>query len=138
MHTERYMKRIDDIRWGVSKGLIMGGLYSLFGALLYILDGPGRFDRAGINIGILCLAYLGGGIGAGLILGLLRDALGDRVTATFVSVLAALPVSFGMTLLTRAKPLEDWGDREIIIVVGSAVLIGCLGMAVLWKDRDLL
>lgn len=128
--------RTTDLIWGARKGLFWGGLYAGLAVVLYAVDGGSqRFDRNGIAIGSLFVVYLLGGLSSGVILGAFRSALAKRVSATAVSILAAVPLAIGVIMLLRG-PLTRWTTSEWLGVGLSSIVFGCIGMAVLWKDRE--
>jgi predicted membrane protein len=125
----------DDVRWGVKLGLVMGGMYTLLALLLFALGGPDRFARNQISLATLVTVYMLGGLAAGLVLGVFRPALRERHTAFVVAFLAAIPVSFGMTVLVVGR-IDGWTAGEWSETAVLSLLLAVMGIAVLWKDPD--
>jgi hypothetical protein len=111
----------------------MGGMYTVLVVLLYAVSGSGRFDRTGVSIGALCLLYLLGGLAAGVVLGLFRSALDERHSAFVVAVIAAFPISLGVTVLLSGN-LSNWTIEEWSTTAFMSLFIAAIGISVLWKE----
>jgi len=126
------MSRREDLAWGVRNGMLIGGLYSLFVLILYSVDGPRRFDKINVALPALIGLYLGGGFTAGLVLGAFRSSLRSRTTAYAVSLLAAIPVAIGTTVLVTRNGTH-WTSKEWFVATFMSVFIAVAGMAAFWK-----
>ncbi len=129
------MPRKEDIFWGLRVGLIIGGLYAGGVLLLFALGGSGRFERLNISLPVLVAVYLLGGLSAGIVLGVFRPALREKYSAFIVSVLAAMPISFGITMLVTGKA-RDWTIEEWSTAAFMSLFIAAVGIAVLWQDSE--
>jgi len=129
------MSRREDLSWGVRLGLIMGAMYALVVVSLYAVSGPARFDRTGVSIGALCLLYLLGGLAAGAVLGVFRSALDERHSAFVVAVIAAFPISLGVTVLLTGN-LSNWTMKEWSTTAFMSLFIAAIGISVLWKEPE--
>lgn len=61
-----------NLRWGALWGLCGAVVYCAYGVVLFLLAGERPFAAKGTTFGAVMAAYLTGGVGAGLILGVLR------------------------------------------------------------------
>ena len=127
------MSRRGDILWGIRNGLLYGAGYSVVVVLLYAVDGPRRFDKIGVPLGPLIVFYLLGGLSAGIVLGVFRSALTRKYSAFIVSVLAAIPVAIGGTVLVTSNA-TDWTMREWSMSAIMSLIMAVIGMAVFWQD----
>lgn len=108
-------------------------MYCVLAALIYASSGSSRFDKNGVSVGSLCLFYLTGGLIAGLVLGVFRDALQEWNSAFVVSVIAATPISFGGFLLLSGSP-SNWSMSEWTGVALGSLIFAAIGMAVFWDS----
>ena len=69
------------------------------------------------------LAYAGGGVISGCILGLLRPLTRWRAGAALVGIAVALPAFFGIALAMSGLP-QTWDDSIWASTVGCSVLLG--------------
>jgi hypothetical protein len=127
--------KAEDLRWGIKLGSIIGVGYTALAVLIFALSGSSRFDKLGVSLGWLSLVYLAGGFAGGFVLGMFRSALEERDTAFVVSVIAAIPVSIGLTLLLTGH-FSNWTMEEWTTSAFLSLLIAVIGMAVLWKEPE--
>ena len=125
----------EDLRWGSKLGLIIGGTYTALAVVVFAVSGSRRFDKLDVSLGWVCLVYLAGGFAGGFVLGVFRSALRERNSAFVVSVIAAIPVSIGLTFLLTGH-FSNWTMEEWTTSAFLSLLIAVLGMAVLWKEPE--
>jgi hypothetical protein len=121
--------------WGIRHGTLIGGLYSVFVTVLYGVDGPRRFDKIDVALPALIALYMLGGFSAGLVLGAFRSALRQKHTAYVVSVLAAIPVALGTTVLVTSSA-RNWTMKEWSVSAFMSLFIAAVGMGAFWRDPD--
>jgi hypothetical protein len=124
----------DDLRWGLGIAAFFIAFYALIAVVLYFLRGADSFEAQGLSLPRLLLAYLGGGVVAGCILGLLRPLTRWRLGAALVGVAVALPVFLGIGLALFGMP-STWDSSVWGAMVGAAVLLGSVGGADSWKQQ---
>jgi hypothetical protein len=125
----------EDVIWGAKLGLVIGVMYTALAVLLYAFTGSGRFDKVGIPVGVLCLLYLVGGLVAGLVLGVFRSALDNRASAFVVGILAAMPISFGITG-ALSHGFSQWTMDEWIMVLVMSMILSAMGVSILWEAPE--
>ena len=99
------------------------------------MDGPRRFDKTGVTLGSAIALYLLGGLSAGIVLGVFRSALKEKHSAFVVSVLAAIPVAIGITILVSSNA-RNWTMKEWSMSAFMSLFIAAAGMSVFWRDPD--
>lgn len=122
-----------DLKWGVRIGLTMGGMCTLLALVIYAAGGSGRFDKLHITVLSLIAVYFLGGLLAGVVLGVFRSTLRERYSSFVVSVIPAMPVSAGMTVLATGKT-SDWGMQEWSTTAFMSLFMAAVGISVFWKD----
>ena len=127
--------RKGDLLWGVRLGLIIGSLYAVLALILYGTGGSARFEKLHTTVFSVIAVYLIGGLSAGIVLGIFRPALQQRYSAFVVSVIAAMPVAAGLTILATDK-FGDWTLREWSTTAFLSLFVAAVGVAVLWKDPE--
>lgn len=125
----------EDVLWGIRVGLIIGCMYAALVVILYAIGGSARFDRINVPLSNLLVVYLLGGLTAGTVLGVFRPALRDRYSAFVVGVIAAIPVSIGITILVTQKA-RNWTVAEWSTVAFMSLFVAAVGIAVLWQDPE--
>jgi hypothetical protein len=129
------VSRREDLAWGVRNGALFGGLYSIVVVILYAVDGPRRFDKINVALPALIALYLLGGFSAGLVLGAFRSALRQRYSAFGVSVLAAIPVAVGTTVLVTSNG-RHWTAKEWFVATFMSLFIAAAGMGAFWENPE--
>src|SRR4051812_44073909 len=96
-----------NLRWGVTWGLLMSGMYCLVALLLYIIRGPTLFAKYGLTLGTLMLTYVVGGITGGWIVGVLRPLTHWRFGAILVGISVGFVV-YGAAGIAMYGPVTHW------------------------------
>jgi hypothetical protein len=112
----------DNVRWGAGLGLIFGAIYSVIALGIYATRGSRPFATNGVSLLALIAAYFGGGLAAGVVIGLFRPLLRWRLGAMVVGFIGAIPV--GAAFRTAENGLARWTSDDVIVV---AMFAGALG-----------
>jgi hypothetical protein len=126
----------EDMMWGVKLGLFFAFFYMIVAVALYLTSGPQRFHAHGVGLTEVVFLYLGGGVVAGAVVGILRRFIRGRASAMVVGVVATIPIVFGASFLISG-PIAQWTADEWIALPISAVVLGAGGGSLLWSMRDL-
>jgi len=128
------MKRSAQVRTGLGWGLAFATCYSGYVLLLWIARGRVVFDRVGMNVWEVILAYYGSGLVGGAIVGALLPLGRSRPGAALLGFLVAFPVLY--TLGMFLEPAAAWGSELLLAAALSASFVGPLcGLAVWHIDR---
>jgi hypothetical protein len=84
-------------------GLSMALILSVVPLVIFVIRGSAPFDRLGTTIGSTIALYLAAGLVGGLIFGLLLPLTVFRAGASFVGMLAAVPIYIGAAILTESS-----------------------------------
>jgi len=89
---------IDDIIWGVKRGVMLALGFCLWITVLYLLKGRDVFARQHVTYGGMIGAYLGLGLVAGSIVGALRRFTTSEGGSFLVGLAAGIPIAIGITV----------------------------------------
>lgn len=125
-----------DLRWGAGWGLFGGVVWGVFAAVVIILrDGIPESAPERVTPLTLLTLYPLGGIGAGLVVGLLRPFARERSGAMLVGMVAALPFAAGFMYL-KSGSISGWGGAEWFAVIAGSMLLGAMGGYKLWDQHN--
>lgn len=124
---------VQNVIWGVLRGLLCGSLLCGIGLLLRLLRGTHFLDSYGIGFGTLLLTYLGASIGAGVIAGLCRPLLRTRSGAIVTGVFGGI-FAFGVLVFAMQGPISGWGGFWIVAVVAVGAFGGARMGNGLWEE----
>jgi len=113
---------------GIVAGLAMAVLTSLAVVIMYLVRGPGTFERLGVSLGSTIGLYLAAGVVGGAVVGFLLPLTVWRWGAVFVGMVAAVPLYWGVGLLL--------GESDFYAVLIPAVFIGGGVGYGLWSPVD--
>lgn len=118
-----------DLEWGLAWGTGLAVFFSVYVAVLFVLDGIGTNDPSmGAREFLLVIAaYFAGGLLGGLIAGLLRPASRWPLGAMAMGILVAFPVYWAIGLILPYIEPSDAPTtlrEQIGIGVGCALMIG--------------
>src|SRR6185503_11295964 len=119
----RYPAIIDRIRTWVILGFAVGCLYVMYVLVLYGLRGAATFDRVGVRLPALVVAYLGCGMAGGAIIGALQPLTRQTFGLFFVAMVAAFAVVSGVGMSMYGF-VTRWSNENWLQMLISAVLIG--------------
>src|SRR6185312_850256 len=129
---------VANVRWGVTWGLRMALLFSAWIGILMILNRsvtlPGGETNHHVNAFAVVALYVGGGIAAGAIVGLLRPLERTMAGAMLTGFVAALPFFGGCSLLVHSLSL--WYSTDTIVTVAASLMLGPMVGAYLRADTD--
>ena len=108
--------------WGASWGAIFGVVCACIALLQYLVRGAGFETRYQLTLPTLAVAYLGGCIVAGALVGLLLPLGKWRPGAALVGFLAILPVGAAIELSTLTG--SGWTRANTFVLIVGAVGIG--------------
>lgn len=126
--------KMEDVRWGLKWGTGFSVFMTLYAVGLYLVLGSEPFDRVGLRPQVVLAVYVVGSLTAGLVVGLLRRHTSTRDGSMLVGTVAALPVSFAMSLAFFGKP-SAWSTGDWMQCVFMAVLFGA-GLGFMWHGRN--
>jgi hypothetical protein len=118
-----FLRRLpQDVLWGAKRGLLMGAIYSVIGALIRLARGPHLMDSYGGTFGGLEIAYLSSGLVAGVIGGLARPTLRWRWGALAVGAGSGL-FAYRALQAVMAGPPSHWSTFDMVswLLMGSAM-----------------
>ena len=128
------MSRIaHNIRWGLIVGLFFGVFFSIIATVLVAL-GSGR-RSAGTetySLPALLALYLGSGIIAGLMFGIMRPLARWRAGAILIGLICALVVGIAVGILIDGLP-SSWDDASWFTLVLWTIVWGVLLGNSFWK-----
>lgn len=116
-----------DVLFGIICGLAMAALTSLVALAIFVLQGPGAFERLGVSLWEAIALYLLAGVVGGAIFGLLRPVANTRGGSIFVGILVAVPAFAGVGILVD--------DFHVLRALGNAALVGGIVGYGLWSAR---
>ena len=114
---------LERTRAGAVTGLAIAAFYVAYVVLLYLRRGNAPFGAYGVRLSTVVLVYVGGGLAAGAIVGLLAPLTSSRLGAVLVATLGAYAVFFGIATAAKGPPWT-WGSAEWLAVAILAVLFG--------------
>ncbi len=122
-----------NLRWGVVWGLRMSLLFSAWIGVLIVLNQSvslpvGQTDHH-VNAFAVMALYVGGGILAGAVIGLLRPIERTMFGTMVTGFVAGLPVFAGGSLLLGG--LAQWDSTNTIVTVAGALLVGPMTAALI-------
>ena len=117
------------MRWA----LIYASVYSALVGLIAVFIGPGPFERANTTLLSVLLVYWGGGLIAGVIVGLLLPIGRSTVGAALIGGVAGVPVACAAMLATT-QPAK-WVETLPVAAVLGLVLGPLFGLATKVRDR---
>lgn len=121
----------DRLKAGITWGLCFVATYIVFVIGLFLLRGPGPFERSGTTLPKVVAAYAIGGLVGGAVFGILLPLGRTRVGAALLGLVVALPV---MHVISLAVDLE--GVPRLTVVLLSAVALGPMCGVGLWYIND--
>lgn len=127
---------LNNIRWGLSLGLIFTAIFCAYVCVLSIARRSTRFDAYGTTLWGIMAVYLTGGVLGGTLLGVLRPFTKRRMGAIFAGVAVLIPL-FTAIWATVAGPSAAWrSDALEGILFCSASLGAFLGNYIWMRERD--
>jgi hypothetical protein len=124
---------LGNVRWGVTWGLRLALLFSAWVAFLMLANRSLILRVSGVHpvnglqvIGI----YVGGGIGGGIVVGLLRPLSRWALGAALLGLLAALPFAVGLAFLGSNFSRPDFDD--VLPALITAAVLGPSTALWLW------
>jgi hypothetical protein len=124
---------VRDMKLGIVTGLSFALICAVFATLRFLLGGPAAFAKTELSYGQVMLLYLLGGIGAGILIGVLRPLRRTSWGSFMIGFCAVLPLAAMAALLVFAR--RDWYPLAVISIVMSALLAGGLGAALFGETK---
>lgn len=115
-------------------GAIIACFYVIYVVGLYLVSGSGPFDRAGVTLPSLVVAYLVSGTIGGAIIGLLRPLASSFGGLLAVAILTGFVAVCGVEVAMYGF-ISRWHQREWVQAIASAVLLGTMTSVFLWSGR---
>jgi hypothetical protein len=117
----------DRLKTGIGWGWRFAAVYIVFVLGLFLLRGPGPFERSGTTLPMVIAAYAIAGMIGGGVFGLLLPLGRTRLGAAFLGLIVAVPV---MHVVSLAVDLE--GAPRLTVVLLTAALLGPMSGVGLW------
>lgn len=112
-----------DPRLGLKLGLATAAVMSGIGLVLYLIDGPARFETSGLSFPAVVAAYFAAGVVGGPLFGLSLPLTKSRAGSSVVGAGVAATAYLGVTQLVGS----DLGSSVV-----AAMLVGAVVGAALW------
>ena len=122
------MRFLERLRWGARVGAIFGLLYASLAVVIFLVGGQAPFEAGHSSFEKMIATYLVGGVGAGLIVGMLKPLTQSKVGAAIVGSLAAIPVGILLRFAT-GHPGPWQGTDTVVTLLFCAMLGAPLGVA---------
>ena len=124
---------IDRAKQGAMAGAFMASLFSLYVLVLYLLRGNAPFEKLGVSLVGVVIAYCACGLSAGALAGVLWPLTRTRLGATLVGFLSGFLVYAGVGVTmdgppTSWEPFHWWGAAILGLIVGG-------GLANVWYSQ---
>lgn len=116
---------IKDLIWGCAWGAVLGVAYAGVGVGIVVLTWPAAIKSSWSQVPLIGLAYLGSGVLAGAVVGLLRPWVRTSLGAGIVGFLSAIP-AVTLALLTSNK-FAAWSGAETFSVLVTSIILGVPG-----------
>ena len=124
-----------ETRLGLTVSMIMAAIYCAYVIGLFLLCGPGPFDRHGVTLGAMLATYVAGGLACGLLYGALHP-LGRSLVGSMLLGVACVTAVFSALCVAMYGLPAAWGEREWTLLRWFGVGFGVvLGPVVRWKWR---
>lgn len=117
----------EDLKRGVKWGAYFAFVYSLIAGVIALTRGNVPFEKEGTTLPKVLAVYWGGGLVAGVLIGLLWRVRGSNVGAALVGAVASVPVSCAVLLAT--EPPAAWGQEFTTYLVAGLVIGPLFGLA---------
>lgn len=117
----------DRFKTGIGWGWRFAAVYIVFVLGLFLLRGPGPFERSGTTLPMVIAAYTVAGLIGGGIFGILLPLGRTRFGAALLGLIVAVPV---IHVVTLAVDLE--GASRLTVVLLTASLLGPMSGVGLW------
>jgi hypothetical protein len=127
-------KPVEGVRSGVKWAVAFAGVYSAYVVLLAIVKGSTTFESQHTTLLKVLAVYWGGGVAAGVVVGLFLPIGQHPVGAMVLGALGGVPV-FAAAMLATTPP-ANWGDYMILSLVGGAAVGALTGLVLYVGDRD--
>ena len=122
----------ENLRVGVLLGLVGATLYSAYAGVLFLLNGPGTFERNGATLQTVVLTYYAAGTLGGLTVGALWPLARSLPGTILIGVCVALIFFFCVSVAVDGPvwrwPAEVWQD-----VLLSGLFFGVAG-SFIWRN----
>ena len=124
--------RLEDVIWGLKWGLQVAAGFSLIAVVVLAINALPPSAPAELPVPPLYLfaLYFASGVMSGVIVGVFRSKLANRVSANLVGILAAVPWYFGIRVL--AFGWGNWSAKDTVFVVLAPILVGTFVSQILW------
>lgn len=135
MHAVRETSIWRNLRWGITWGIAMACIYSLYVVVVFLFRGAEPFEANDVTLPTLVFLYFLGGVGGGGLLGLLRPLARNRLAAVFIGMIVAIPFFLGVALADEGLP-SQWSGETIFAVSGASLTLGGICGYIAWGWRD--
>jgi hypothetical protein len=119
---------IDDVLWGLRWATAYLAVYLAWALLVLITGGEAAFARHGVTAAQTVALYVATALGAGIIVGVLRQAITSTARAALVGVLAAAPL--GLFGAWMGFGMEAWTFKHSIVLAWISIAGGSAAGAI--------
>lgn len=118
---------------GIRTGLLLGGIFSVWAAIVFLLNGGKSIERYnGVTFPEVAGAYLVGGLLGGALVGALYPLVRYKVGAFLVGITAAFP--FSVAVMGSLQGFSPWTGGHTFVVCLMSVTIGAVTGAILYSE----
>jgi hypothetical protein len=97
---------------------------AILATLIYAIQGDEIAREGGIELSQLLLIYLGTAVASGIVIGVLRPITGGVTGRSIVGIVASLPVTFSIMLMSRDLRLGQMDKVDYWIAIAMSVVLG--------------
>lgn len=126
---------IKNIIWGVMWGVLAALVCMSVALIRYVLQGEAPFLANGTTFVKLAKAYLAGGIGGGLVVGLLRPIARFEVGAFILGILTVFPMYVAISI-AMVGPIQSWDGGDWFIAIIASLVAGIFTGNEFWKNQE--
>jgi hypothetical protein len=114
--------RLPAVKAGAGFGVAIGGLLAGWATVVRLLGGSDSFSELNTSYPLVVLTYLGSGVCAGALVGLLGRYVSGRWSAACLGFGLAIPC--GLAFATAMGNMPPWTLDDIVVTLLFAVTLG--------------
>ena len=127
MTRRRQNRDLASGRWsgvvlGVGFGALIGALLSIWATLIRVLTGSSAFSDLNTSYPLVVVSYLGSGVVAGALVGILGRFVRGRIGAAILGFVVAIPC--GLVFATAMGNPPPWSVEDLLVTLTLAATLG--------------